>query len=173
MAGFFGVAIDYKGLYDDTPAAHCPVVITPAHEVHESPVESAQHWHLKRTGLRDRWRAASRLVHRQSRTLSGGAGLSFLLGPVAAALALSRVVAPRTSLALADSATERFAPRPSTRLSALRTPDDDSGKSERGKFVGFTLGEAVDRVGSVLRAIGNDRAIRPGRRDPGAWLDEP
>ncbi|MES3032547.1 MAG: DUF2309 domain-containing protein [Gemmatimonadota bacterium] len=160
VAGFFGVAIDYMGLYDDTPAAHCPVVITPAHEVHESAQPAAQHWHLRRSGLRDRWRAASRMVHRQSRTLSGGAGLSFLLGPVAAALALSRVVAPRTSLAAADTARERFAPRPDTRLSALRAPDADT-RSTRGKFVGFTLDEAVDRVGSVLRAIGMVRQFAP------------
>ena len=40
VAGFFGVAIDYSGLYDDAPAAHCPVVVTPAHEIHESPIES-------------------------------------------------------------------------------------------------------------------------------------
>lgn len=160
VAGFFGVAIDFLGLYDDTPAAHCPVVITPAHEVHESPLPTAHHWHLKRSGLRDRWRAASRMVHRQSRTLSGGAGLSFLLGPVAAALALSRVIAPRTSLAMADTARDRFAPRPGTRLSALRTPDRDT-RSARGKFVGFSLDEAVDRVGSVLRAIGLVRQFAP------------
>ena len=160
VAGFFGVAIDFLGLYDDIPAAHCPVVITPAHEVHESPLPAAQHWHLRRSGLRDRWRAASRMVHRQSRTLSGGAGLSFLLGPLAAALALSRVVAPRTSLAVADTARERFAPRPGTQLSALRTADADT-RSERGKFVGFTLDEAVDRVGNVLRAIGMVQQFAP------------
>lgn len=154
VAGFFGVAIDYLGLYDDTPAAHCPVVITPAHEVHESAVAAEQHWHLRRTGLRDRWNAASRMVHRQSRTLSGGAGLSFVLGPVAAAIALSRVIAPRTSLALADSARERFVPRPSTRLSAIRPSASVTVRSERGKFVGFSLEEAVDRVSGVLRAIG-------------------
>ena len=161
VAGFFGVAIDYLGLYDDSPAAHCPVVITPAHEVHESAIESARPWHVRRTGLRDRWHAASRLVHRQSRTLSGGAGLSLLLGPIAAALALTRVVAPRTSLAVADGTRERFAPRPVTELSALRQTDADTDRSERGKFVGFTLNEAVERVGGVLRAIGMVSNLAP------------
>ncbi len=154
VAGFFGVAIDLLGLYDENPAAHCPVVVTPAHEVHESAVPAEQHWHIKRSSMRDRWRAASRMVHRQSRTLSGGAGLSFVLGPLAAALALSRVIAPRTSLAIADSARDRWAPRPATRLSAIRSPEEGDARSERGKFVGFTLDEAVDRVTNVLRAIG-------------------
>jgi uncharacterized protein len=161
VAGFFGVAIDYLGLYDDTPAAHCPVVITPAHEVHESAITSEQHWHLRRTGLRDRWRAASRMVHRQSRTLTGGAGLSFVLGPMAAALALSRVIAPRSSLAMADSARERFAPRPSTRLSAIRDTQQPVEISERGKSVGFSLDEAVERVGGVLRSIGLTTRFAP------------
>ena len=162
VAGFFGVAIDYRGLYDESPAAHCPVVITPAHEVHESAVDTETGWHLRRSGLRDRWRAASRAVHRQSRTLSGGAGLSFALGPLAAAVALTRVIAPRTSLAVADGARKRLAPRPSTRLSALREPDPDGAqRSDRGKFIGFTLDEAVERVGGVLRALGMTQRFAP------------
>ncbi len=160
VAGFFGIAIDYLGLYDEAPAAHCPVVITPAHEVHESARPGAQHWHIKRTGLRDRWRAASRLVHRGSRTLSGGAGLSFMLGPLAAALALSRVIAPRTSLAIADGARDRWVPRPDTQLSAIRR-DDGIARSERGKFVGFTLDESIERVLGTLRAIGMIERFAP------------
>ena len=54
-AGFFGVAIDYLGLYDREPAAHCPVVVTPAHEVHEQPVYTDLGWHALASGLRDRW----------------------------------------------------------------------------------------------------------------------
>ena len=52
-AGFFGVAIDYQGLYDREPAAHCPVVVTPAHEVHEQPVYTDLGWHALRQRLRD------------------------------------------------------------------------------------------------------------------------
>jgi uncharacterized protein YbcC (UPF0753/DUF2309 family) len=62
---------------------------------------------------------------------------------------------------MADSARERFAPRPSTRLSALRPTDDAADRSDRGKFVGFSLDEAVDRVGSVLRAIGLTERFAP------------
>jgi uncharacterized protein YbcC (UPF0753/DUF2309 family) len=161
VAGFFGVAIDYQGLYDDAPAAYCPVVVTPAHEVHEAPLDEELHWHVRRSGLRDRWRTASRLVHRHSRTLGGGAGLSFVLGPLAAAMALTRVVAPRSSLALRASAVDRFAPRPGTRLLALREPDAPGAPTPSGKPVGFALDEAVDRVAGTLRNIGMVEQFAP------------
>ncbi|HEY9049966.1 MAG TPA: putative inorganic carbon transporter subunit DabA, partial [Gammaproteobacteria bacterium] len=34
-AGFFGVAINWKGLDDEKTSALCPVIVTPAHELHE------------------------------------------------------------------------------------------------------------------------------------------
>lgn len=160
VAGFFGVAIDYKGLDDAEPAAYCPVVVTPQHEVHEAPVYTERGWHEVRAGLRARWQSASRGVHRQSRTLSGGAGLSLLLGPFAAVTAIARVLAPRSSLALRDRVQERLVPRPTTRLSALRM-DDEGGARERAKPVGFAREEAADRVAGLLRNIGLVRDFAP------------
>ena len=98
VAGFFGVAIDYQGLDDRAPAAYCPVVVTPAHEVHERPVDARPRLASRRAtgcatagtrvgapgclGARARWRAAP--------------ALSFLLGPAAGAADRSRTcVAPR------------------------------------------------------------------------------
>ena len=69
-AGFFGVAIDYQGLYDHEPAAHCPVVVTPAHEVHEQPVYTDLGWHhLRQPSARPLARAGAtgrgRVAHAQ------------------------------------------------------------------------------------------------------------
>src|SRR5690606_28413559 len=61
--------------------------------------------------------------------------------------------APRGSLALRDRVTARFAPRPETRLSALRE-EWEKHPSHRGKPVGFSLDECVERVTGVLRSIG-------------------
>ena len=84
-AGFFGVAIDYQGLYDHQPAAHCPVVVTPAHEVYEAAgLHRPRLAHAARPPAATRWLAFERRSGELSRTLVGGAGLSFLLGPVAA-----------------------------------------------------------------------------------------
>ena len=158
-AGFFGVAIDYQGLYDRHPAAHCPVVVTPAHEVYEQPVESALSWHALRNRARDAWLGFERRSGALSRRLTGGAGLSFLIGPLTAARTIARVLAPRSSMRVSEQVKARFAPRPVTRLSALRA--DDMPPPAGGKPVGFLLGETIDRVFATLTNIGLVRDFAP------------
>lgn len=160
VAGFFGVAIDYQGLYDPVPAAHCPVVVVPQHEVHEAPVESDARWAQLRRRLRDGWNTLERHVGRGSRTLAVGAGLTFVLGPLAAAASAGRVMAPRRSLRIRDRFAQRFAPRPRTKLSALRE-EWARTHSDRGKPIGFALDELVERVTGVLRSIGLVREFAP------------
>lgn len=159
VAGFFGLAIDFQGLDDHAPAAYCPVVVTPQHEVHEAPVYTERGWHAVRATLRQRWQESGRALHRRSRTLSGGAGLSLLIGPLAAATAIVRVLAPRRSLAWRDRVQRRLVPRPATRLSPLHVADNGSAASASGKQVGFALDEAADRVFAVLQSIGLVRSF--------------
>jgi len=159
-AGFFGIAIDYQGIYDAEPTAHCPVVVTPDHEVFEAPLYAAHGWHHRRQRLRDAWNHAHRAAHRRSRTLTGGAGLSFLLGPLAVLAAVTRVLMPRHSLDVVARLRDRLFPRPATRLSALRgTPPGT--RSERGKLLGFSLEEATERVAGFLRATGLSERMAP------------
>jgi uncharacterized protein YbcC (UPF0753/DUF2309 family) len=152
-AGFFGVAIDYLGLYDREPAAHCPVVVIPGHEVHEQPVYTDLGWHALRQRLRDRWHALERRALAASRTLTGGAGLSFLLGPVSAVKTLAHVIAPRASTQIGDRLISRLAPPPGTRLSAIRV-EGAAPPAARRKPLGFSLEESVDRVTAMLTNIG-------------------
>ena len=151
-AGFFGVAIDFRGLYDAEPAAHCPVVVVPDHEVHEAPLYTAEGWDAARRRMRQGWHTVHRVAHRRSRTLVGGALLSFALGPAAAAMALARVAFPRASLGAFHRWRNRLLPRPATRLAAVRATGES--RSDRGKWLGFTLDEAADRVAGTLRNIG-------------------
>ena len=152
-AGFFGVAIDYQGLYDRHPAAHCPVVVTPGHEVYEHPVESELSWHALRTRARNAWLGFERRSGTVSQQLTGGAGLSFLIGPLTAARTIARVLAPRSAMRVTEQVKARFAPRPVTRLSALRA-DGALPAREGGKPVGFSLAESIDRVTATLVNIG-------------------
>jgi uncharacterized protein len=159
-AGFFGVAIDYMGLDDHTPAAHCPVVVTPAHEVHERPVYTALGTHALRARARERWLGWERRAAVASRTLTGGAGLSFLLGPLSGLKTLARVAAPRSSLEWGQRLVSRLAPVPATRVSAFRV--SDSARIDGGeKPVGFSLDESIDRVTAVLTNLGLVRDFAP------------
>jgi uncharacterized protein YbcC (UPF0753/DUF2309 family) len=160
MAGFFGVAIDFQGLYDREPAAHCPVVVTPAHEVYEQPVYTDLGRHVLSQKWRDRWLALERRAVAGSRTLSGGAGLSFLLGPFSALKTLARVAAPRSSLLFGERMAASLAPRPSTRLSAIRV-EDSAIMPDGRKPVGFSLEESVDRVVATLNNLGLVRDFAP------------
>ncbi len=157
-AGFFGVAIDFRGLYDVEAAAHCPVVVVPDHEVHEAPLLSAAGWDAARRRMREAWHVMHRGVHRRSRTLFGGIVTSLVMGPLAAAVAVSRVFFPRRSLGSFLGLRDRFVPRPATRLAALRTEDE---RSPRGKWMGFTLQESIDRVTGTLRSIGLVKDFAP------------
>jgi uncharacterized protein len=159
-AGFFGVAIDYQGLYDREPAAYCPVVVTPGHEVYEQPLYTAQSWHAARKAMRDAWLGWVRRSGELSRTLVGGAGLSFLLGPVSAVRTVARVLAPRSSLRVGDRMKAALAPRPATRLSTVRV-NAEAAPPDKGKPVGFSRQEAVDRVTATLTNIGLTRDFAP------------
>jgi uncharacterized protein YbcC (UPF0753/DUF2309 family) len=159
-AGFFGVAIDYLGLYDREPAAHCPVVVTPGHEVHEQPVYTDLGWHALRQRFRDRWHALERRALAASRTLTGGAGMSFLLGPVSAVKTLAHVLAPRASSRMGDRMVSKLAPLPGTRLSTLRL-EGEAARAARRKPLGFLLEESVDRVFAMLTNIGLVRDFAP------------
>jgi uncharacterized protein YbcC (UPF0753/DUF2309 family) len=136
------------------------VVVTPAHEVHEQPVYTELGWHALRRRLRDRWHGWERRAATASRTLSGGAGMSFLLGPFSAAKTLFRVMAPRTSVLVGERLMSRLAPLPITRLSTIRV-EDGSRIAQSRKPVGFALNESVDRVASVLTNLGMTKNFAP------------
>lgn len=160
MAGFFGVAIDYQGLYDQQPAAHCPVVVTPAHEVYEQPVYTDIGRHLFSNRWRSRWLAVEKRALEASRTLTGGAAMSILMGPFSAVKTLARVAAPRGSLRFGESVASNLAPRPITRLSTIRIGDESLAKEHR-KPVGFSLDESIDRVTASLRNLGLVKDFAP------------
>ena len=54
-AGFFGVAINWRGLDDESETPLCPIVVTPAHAVHEharTDQESVAEQHVQRRKTR-------------------------------------------------------------------------------------------------------------------------
>lgn len=87
-AGFFGVAMWYKGLGKATPVPLCPPVVTPQHYVYERPVQQDG---ARSTGVGDLYHS---LDSRKSATLLAGGALA-MLGWHKLVPMIGRVLAPR------------------------------------------------------------------------------
>lgn len=150
VAGFFGVAVDYRGLDDAAPASLCPVAVVPAHEVVEEPHPEHGHMAQARERLRALWARFSHWVHGGTHTLELGWLLTPLLGLVSALLLPLHVLFPSTAERLRRAVSNRMLPTPRTRLKSLR----EEAPIATRKAQGFTVAEQADRVAAVLENVG-------------------
>lgn len=152
-AGFFGVAVDYKGIDDARGVALCPVVVKPQHAVREQPTAEDSHLHEKREGRRRVWARLLRNASIGSRSLLRGALSTAVLGTLSAVPLITRVLAPRQYGKLRDALNRAFLPEPRTELVLMR---DDARFQEavEGMLLGFAESEKADRVASVLGPVG-------------------
>jgi uncharacterized protein YbcC (UPF0753/DUF2309 family) len=152
-AGFFGVAVDFRGLDDERHVALCPVVLTPSHEVEEHPHDDDLPMYHRRVARRRLWARLMHTLSVGSRSLFRGQILT-ALGSAAAIPMTSRVLFPRASGRLRQQLTESLLPRPRTMLRSAREADAATERSERGKLRGFSVSEKVDRSLAQLQSIG-------------------
>lgn len=152
-AGYFGVAVDYRGIDDPQGAALCPVVVKPQHAVLEQP--KAGDSALLET-RRSRRRLLGRLMRHSflsSRTLLRGWLSTSILGLLSAVPLIGHLLAPRGYARLREWMNRAFLPEPRTELTLMR----DSAKSQEtvtGLLVGFAATEKTEAVASVLRPAG-------------------
>ncbi|HZU38824.1 MAG TPA: putative inorganic carbon transporter subunit DabA, partial [Gemmataceae bacterium] len=95
-AGFFNVAMDYRGVADAHFVQLCPVTIRPARWVVETVAAEMDELDRDRARLRRMLGSVLHGLHAVSRTFLGGAVLA-LFGAVASIPLVSRVLFPRTS----------------------------------------------------------------------------
>lgn len=152
-AGYFGVAVDYKGIDDPHGAAFCPIVVKPEHAVREQakPEDSAllesRRWRRRVLGLLIRNSFIS------SKTLVRGWLSTSVLGLLSAVPLIGHLLAPRRYAQLRDWLNREFLPEPRTELTLMRNTSQ-SQSAVAGVLTGFTLEEKTERVGSVLRPAG-------------------
>ena len=152
-AGYFGVAVDYKGIDDAHSAAFCPVVVKPEHAVLEQPKseDSAllerRRWRRRILGLLMR----SSLV--SSKTLVRGWLSTSVLGLLSAVPLFGYLLAPRRYAQLRDWLNKAFLPEPRTELTLMRNTTESHG-AMTGLLTGFDPEEKAQRVASVLRPAG-------------------
>ncbi|MDO9268351.1 MAG: DUF2309 domain-containing protein [Methylobacter sp.] len=153
-AGFFGVAMNYKGLDDNKVTPLCPVVVTPAHEVREVPQsdsESALRKHNRGLKL-SRW-FANQVHQGLRRNLWLSHPVINAIAPVTFAGLLAKALFPQPQQRLVSGIARLVSPEVKTQLLFTSTDGTMIAAPERPKL-GFTDSEQVDRVAGFLRNTG-------------------
>jgi uncharacterized protein YbcC (UPF0753/DUF2309 family) len=151
VAGFYGVAMYYRGSADAHYVPLCPVVIRPQHWVEERVDETHQETHQRVRRLQRLVGRASHRLHLGTRTFALGAILSAGLGVLASIPLVGRVLFPGLTARLRRRAGRVVQAPKTTRLQLERT---DPTPGPEGGGVGFSV-EELARIGErVLRDAG-------------------
>ncbi|HEU0123382.1 MAG TPA: DUF2309 domain-containing protein [Bryobacteraceae bacterium] len=152
-AGFYGVAVDYKGIDDAHGVSLCPVAVEPQHAVRERPAEEHQHLYEQRVVRRRLWASLSRGFSVSSRSLVRGALSTAALGTLSSIPLIARILAPRRYAKLREALNRAFFPEPRTEVTLMRRGADSQNKV-RGLLLGFSKEEKADCVAGVLLPAG-------------------
>jgi hypothetical protein len=150
-AGFFGVAMYYRGIGDAHAVPLCPIAVRPQHEVEEVPERHRRTAEVRRAVAR---RAVGRLAQRLrvgSRTLARGTMIATFLGALAAVPLIARVLLPGLTRRVRRRARAVLAPVADTDLVIDRR---DGVRPTAGTHAGYTKQEMADIVGRQLEEIG-------------------
>jgi len=153
-AGFFGIAMNYKGLDATQLIPLCPVVVTPTHEVDEICKQGQEKKLLAhRNGLRI-YRGLIYLLHQSLRRnlLLAQAAID-VLAPLMIAGMLGNTLLPGLHRAIANRLYRLVAPPVPTELKFAMADPTAAAISGQNK-PGFTDGEQSDRVAALLRSVG-------------------
>ncbi len=159
-AGFFGVAMNYRGLDDTAVTSLCPIVVTPAHEVQEQPRPSneatvARHNRGRKLSLK----IGNMLHHSLRRNLVTSQPVIHAIAPFSLLGLLSKSAKSKTQQSITTALTNLFVPKVATQL-LFSTVNPAIASPEQPKL-GFTDVEQVDRVAGFLRNIGLTYGFAP------------
>jgi uncharacterized protein len=153
-AGFFGVAMNYKGLDDEKVTALCPVVVTPSHEIQEIPTENGMQALAQHNKGRHLLRRAGNFLHQ---SLRRNLGLSYplidVLAPFSLVNLLGKSLIPHTQFHFINRIQQRVSPQPETRLHFTAKNPDNIATPQQPRL-GFSDNEQADRVAGFLRNTG-------------------
>jgi len=151
LGGFFGFAMDYRGLDEGQAAPRCPVLLTPGHVV----TEVAHPDHVDAADARQRRRTTLARLKRDMSSGTRSLVRGLLLAPVFGALAfvglIGRILFPRAYGSASARLVRTLLPEPLTVLTARR---EEEAIFDGLKASGFTVREQADRVAAQLENIG-------------------
>ena len=149
MAGFYGIAMQYRGIADAGFRQLCPVNLQPQHFVAEQPLYSQQRISRWQAAARRGLGHATRQARIGSRTVLGGV-LAGLLGSLAAVPLVARILFPWISARIRDLAGSIVVPS-STELRIERVGESPSASTDG---LGFSIEEMASIVISGMRSTG-------------------
>lgn len=149
-AGFYGVAMYYRGAADAHFAPLCPVVIQPKHWVVEDVDLTEEEQHRRNVHARRALGSLLHGIHVATRTFFGGL-FTALLGVLVSVPMVARVIFPRLTSLLRKTFGRLVAPPRHTQLQVERSAPAASSEREG---IGYTIDEMTGIVECLLRDIG-------------------
>lgn len=154
-AGFFAVAMYYRGAADAHATPLCPIVIKPRHYVTERVADEHQHSERRRQRRRRTIGTVTHRVHIGSRTFAGG-WLAAVLGSLASLPLVMRVLFPRAAAQLRRFLGGFVRPPAVTELRLERTAPEPGPADGQ---VGYLVEEMSAAVERLLRDISLTRRM--------------
>ncbi|MCL4118190.1 UNVERIFIED_CONTAM: hypothetical protein GTU68_030328 [Idotea baltica] len=153
-AGFFAVAIYYRGAADGFYKRLCPGVITPDHYVQEDVGYTFEGVHRNRAELRRRLGLASHAFHTRSRTFLGGI-IAGIVGSLATVPLVVRVLFPHLTARIRRRFGSLLQPPPVTKLQLERNAESPGPSNGH---IGYSIDEMAGVVVRLLQDIGLTKA---------------
>lgn len=150
VAGFFAVAMYFRGVADAHSIPLCPIVVTPQHYVREHVALTFEDSERVRKQTRHAIGTVTHRLHVGSRTFTGGV-LAAVLGSLASLPLVMRILFPRTTAHLRTWFGRFVEPPVVTHLELERT--EATPGTEPG-HIGYTVAEMTTIVERLLRDIG-------------------
>lgn len=150
-AGFFSVPMYYRGVAEAHFVPLCPIVIRPQHWVAEEARQNGDGSHERRAKARRVLGAASHRLHVGSRSFTAGALLTATFGALATVPLVARVLFPRLTAKVRQSANLLFRPPQDTLLNVERATPEPGPEPNRH---GFALDEMANMAERLLRDMG-------------------
>ncbi len=151
VAGFYAVAMYYRGAADAHFVPLCPVVIRPQHWVIEEVVDEGNTVHRMRARTRRAIGTASHQFHIGSRSFALGALLTGAVGVLASFPLVARILFPRLAGRIRHTFGRIVRTSPKTRLKLERL---DLNPGPLNGQVGFSVEEMANIGERLLRDIG-------------------
>jgi uncharacterized protein YbcC (UPF0753/DUF2309 family) len=155
-AGFYGIAMYYRGAADAHFVPLCPIVIKPGHWVQEQLLNGEAAAKLQRTRARKALGEATHRFHVGSRSFAVGAVLTASLGVLATIPLILRVLFPRLAADFSRRI-NRFVHAPGKTRLKLERDGSAPGPEEAGQ--GYTVEEMINIAEGVLRETGLTKGL--------------